>query len=93
MLDHIRTLDPGQLFRTVFTASAEYGIDYILGFAHLESVVLNITPKQGLRFTYLLEGGLIQLHNLERHYLRPAEIHIEAAVVIDEQVGIAITVT
>ena len=92
MLDHIRALDPRELLREVLAASVEDRVDNVLRLPGLESVILDIAPEQLLGSALLLECLGVQLNYLERHNLRPSEVHIEAAVVVCEEVGVAIAV-
>ena len=93
MLDHVGTLNPGKFLGAVVTASVEYGIDHILRLTYLKSVVPDVTPEQGFGLTLLLECLLVKFHHLERHNLRPAKVHVQAAVIIHKHVGVTVSVT
>ena len=91
MLGHPRTFDPGKLLGTVLAATAEDGVDDVLGLARLEAVIFDVAEEQRNRFGFFLEGLGVEFDDLERHDLRPAEIQVQA-VAVGEQVGIAVAV-
>ena len=91
VLGHPGTFDPGELLGAVIAASAEDGVDHVLGLARLEAVVLDVAEEKRNGFGLFLEGLGVEFDDLERHDLGPAEIQVQA-VAVGEQVGVAVAV-
>ena len=91
VLGHPGALDPGVFLLEVAAPAVEDGIDHILVPAALEAVPAVVPEEQDLGLGNLLEGGLVQFHDLEGHDLGPAVVHVQVPVVI-EQVRVAVAV-
>ena len=71
----------------------EIGENYILCPSSFESMLGMVTEKEHLRFAYLLESFGVKFYHHEGHDLRPPVVHVEAAVIINKNIGITVPVT
>lgn len=67
--------------------------DHVFFSSSFEPVVFGVAEEADDRFAFFLESvSGIQFDNLNRKELGPAVIHIDAAVIVDKNVGIPVGV-
>ena len=90
---HPRAFDPWDFFGKVRSVVEEREDNVFLS-SSLKSVVFRVAKATNDWVALFLESVVgIKFNNLDRKKLRPSVIHINTAIIVDKNVGVAVSVT